>query len=202
MRIDGDQSWKWDRQTLHIFSESYNTQYFNNVFWQNDPDVVFLRNYKSDFSNEEQKSLAFWVGMTGGAIGISDNFKLLDSNKLQLWRFLEPVKRPRAATLPFWGYNVVNKVVVRNYPELNAWGVLVLNDGDEAVSETYLVQDITGQRDGWVYFWDAGFSMGLGSLSKIVVSLNPHDSKLFYISSSRENPALNHSLAGKEFTID
>lgn len=202
MRIDGDQSWKWDRQTLHIFSESYNTQYFNNVFWQNDPDVVFLRNYKSDFSNEEQKSLAFWVGMTGGAIGISDNFKLLDSNKLQLWRFLEPVKRPRAATLPFWGYNVGNKVVVRNYPELNAWGVLVLNDGDEAVSETYQVQDITGQRDGWVYFWDAGFSMGLGSLSKIVVSLNPHDSKLFYISSSRENPALNLSLAGKEFTID
>jgi hypothetical protein len=200
VRIDKDQSMKWDEETTsHILSESYNTQYFNNIFWQNDPDVVFLRNYKCEFSSEEQNSLALWVAFIGGAVGISDSFKLMEPEKMQLWRFLEPSTRPQSATLPFWGNNVLNKVAVRRYKKANAWAVLVLNDTDSIVSESYLLSDLIGLKEAWVFVWEPGFSLGLGKPTRISVNLGSHEAKLYYISETRENPALDLNISGNEF---
>lgn len=198
VRIDNDQSWKWDENTEHIIQESYNTQYFNNVFWQNDPDVVFLRNYKSEYTDMEQKSLALWTGFLGGSVGISDNFELMEKEKLQLWRFLEPVKRPRSALLPFWGNEFVNKVAVRRYPEAKGWGILFLNGTEHTVSETYEVYDLVGSREGWVFIWEPGFSLGLGNSDKISVILSSHESRLYFISDTKENPSLRLTISGKE----
>jgi len=203
VRIDHDHSWKWDEEiTSHILQESYNTQYFNNVFWQNDPDVVFLRNYKSDFTNDEQKSLALWAGFTGGAIGISDNFKTMEAEKLQLWRFLEPNKRPQSAILPFWGADIKNKVAIRKLKKEKAWAVLILNDTSKSVSETYQMYDLIGNKEAWVFVWEPGFSLGLGKGSRLSVMLSSHESKLYYISEEKENPALNLTISGQEFSND
>jgi hypothetical protein len=203
IRVDQDHSWKWDEDiTGHILQESYNTQYFNNVFWQNDPDVVFLRNYKSDFTNDEQKSLALWAGFTGGAIGISDNFKTMEAEKLQLWRFLEPNKRPQSAILPFWGADVKNKVAIRKLKKEKAWAVLILNDSSKSVSETYQMYDLIGIKEAWVFVWEPGFSLGLGKGSRLSVMLSGHESKLYYISEEKENPALNLTISGQEFSND
>lgn len=198
VRIDKDQSWKWDGTTEQIIQESYNTQYFNNVFWQNDPDVVFLRDYQSGFTNNEQKSLALWAGFIGGAFGISDNFKIMASEKLHLWRFLEPAKRPQSAILPFWGADVKNKVAVRRYKNTKAWGVLILNDTNETVSESYSISDLIGNMEAWVFVWEPGFSLGLGNSGKISVNLSSHESKLYYLSEENENPSLDLKISGKE----
>jgi len=200
MRIEKDHSWKWNEDTERILQESYSTQYFNNVFWQNDPDVVFLRNYKTEFTNEEQKSLALWAGFMGGTVGISDNFELIESEKLRLWRFLEPTKRPESAVLPFWGNNVINKVAVRRYKKLSGWGVLILNDTNQSVTETYQIIDLIGQRDACIFVWEPGFSLGLGKAAKITVILSSHESKLYFISDENENPSLELKISGKENT--
>ena len=203
MRIEKDQSWNWDEQTTgHILRESYNSQYFNNIFWQNDPDVVFLRNYRSDFTDDEQKSLAFWVGFTGGAIGISDNFQTMESEKLQLWRFLEPNKRPQSASLPFWGANIKNKVAVRRLKNEKGWAVLILNDTNKPVTETYLMLNLIEQKEAWVFVWEPGFSLGLGKGSRLTVMLGSHESKLYYLSDGKENPGLNLTIAGKEYSSE
>lgn len=203
VRIDRDQSWKWDKKiTGHILDESYNTQYFNNIFWQNDPDVIFLRDYKTEYTKEEQKSLALWTGFMGGATGISDNFKIMESDKLQIWRFLEPPKRPQSAILPFWGSNVKNKVAIRKIKKENTWALLVLNDSDQVVSEAYSVFDLTGQKEAWVFYWEPGFSIGLGKGSRIATVLSSHESKIYYISEEKENPALNLTLGGKQMQED
>ena len=203
VRIDRDQSWKWDKKiTGHILQESYNTQYFNNIFWQNDPDVIFLRDYKTEFTKEEQKSLALWTGFMGGSTGISDNFKIMESDKLQIWRFLEPPKRPQSALLPFWGSKVINKVAIRKIKKENTWALLVLNDTDQVVSETYSVFDLTGQKEAWVFYWEPGFSIGLGKASRIATVLSSHESKIYYISEEKENPALNLTLGGKQMPED
>lgn len=201
VRIGKDQSWKWDDLTTgNILQESYNTQYFNNVFWQNDPDVIFLRDYKSEFTADEQKSLALWAGFMGGAIGISDNFKVMESEKLQLWRFLEPNKRPQSAILPFWGSSVKNKVAVRIFKRKKAWAVLILNDSSQTVSETYQMNDLIGEKEGWVFVWEPGFSLGLGKGSRLSVILSSHESKLYYITEDKENPALNLTISGQEMS--
>lgn len=201
MRIERDQSWKWEIEvTGQILQESYNTQYFNNVFWQNDPDTIFLRNYKNEFTPEEQKCLALWAGFIGGAIGISDNFSLMESEKLTLWRFLEPSKRPQSAILPFWGANVQSKVAVRRLKKEKAWAVLILNDSGRSVSESYTVYDLIGEKDAWVFVWEPGFSLGLGKGSRLSVMLGSHESKLYYISEEKENPSLNLTISGQEFS--
>lgn len=199
MRIDRNQSWKWDKEiTGHILQESYNTQYFNNVFWQNDPDVVFLRDYKCEYTKDEKKSLALWTGFMGGAIGISDNFKIMGNDELQLWSFLEPPKRPQSAILPFWGSNFKNKVAVRRYKKETSWAILVLNDTDQTVSETYSVYDLTGLKEAWVFYWEPGFSLGLGKTNRISTFLSSHETKLYFISDEKENPPLNMTLGGRE----
>jgi hypothetical protein len=199
VRIARDQSWKWEKETTgHILQESYNTQYFNNVFWQNDPDVVILRDYKNEFTPDEQKSLALWNGFMGGAIGISDNFKIMESDKLQIWNFIEPAKRPQSAILPFWGNNVKNKVAVRRYKKENAWAILILNDSNQAVSETYSVYDLIGSKEAWVFYWEPGFSLGLGKATRIATILSSHETKLYFLSEEKENPGLNMSIGGRE----
>ncbi len=201
VRIDRDHNWKWDDETTgHILAESYNTQYFNNVFWQNDPDVIFLRNYKSEYTNDEQKSLALWAGFTGGAIGISDSFKTMENEKLQLWRFLEPNKRPQSAILPFWGAGIKNKVAIRKLKREKAWAVLILNDTSSPVSETYQMYDLIGAKEAWVFVWEPGFSLGLGKGNRLSVILGSHESKLYFISEEKENPALNLTISGQEFS--
>ncbi len=203
MRIGKDQLWKWDNQiTGQNIQESYNTQYFNNVFWQNDPDVVFLRNYKSAYSEDEQKSLALWAGFLGGAVGISDNFKIMENDKLQMWRFLEPSKRPQSAVLPFWGLNVKNKVALRVFKKEKTWAVLIFNDSDQPVAETYQISDLTGKTEAWVFAWEPGFSLGLGKGTRISVNLAAHESKLYFISDEKENPSLDLTLSGKEYSSD
>ncbi len=199
VRIDRDHSWKWEKETTgHILQESYNTQYFNNVFWQNDPDVVFLRDYKCEYTKEEKKSLALWTGFMGGAVGISDNFKTMGSDELQLWSFLEPSKRPQSAILPFWGSNIKNKLAVRHYKKEKAWAVLVLNDTDQTISETYSVKDLTGSNEAWVFYWEPGFSLGLGKATRISTFMSSHETKLYFLSEEKENPSLNMTLGGKE----
>jgi len=203
MRIEKDQSWNWDEQsTEKILQESYNSQYFNNIFWQNDPDVVFLRDYRSGFTDDEQKSLAYWVGFTGGAIGISDNFKTMESEKLQIWRFLEPNKRPQSASLPFWGANIKNKVAVRRLKNEKGWAVLILNDSGKPVTETYLIHQLIEQKEAWVFVWEPGFSLGLGKGTRLTVTLGSHETKLYYLSDKKENPGLNLTIAGKEYSSE
>ncbi len=203
VRIDQDHAWKWnDQVTGHIIQESYNTQFFNNVFWQNDLDTVFLRDYKSDYTPEEQKSIAYWTGFMGGAVGSSDNFKIMKSENLQLWRFLEPSKRPQSAILPYWGKQNLNKVAVRRYKRAKAWGILILNDSSELVNETYPIIDLTGEQDAWIFVWEPGFSLGLGKDDHITVSLGSHESKLFYITDQKENPSLNLTISGREHSSE
>lgn len=204
VRIDQDHLWKWDPEvTGHILNESYNTQYFNNVFWQNDPDVVFLRDYKSEYTEQEQKSLAMWTGFLGGAIGISDNFKVMSSEKLQLWRFLRPSKRPQSAILPFWGTaSVKAKVAIRKYKKSNVWAVLVMNDSEQVISESYQVYDLIGKNEAWIFAWEPGFSLGLGKGTKLSVMLGSHESRLYFVTDEKENPNLNLTISGTEYRIE
>jgi hypothetical protein len=137
----------------------------------------------------------------GGAIGISDNFKTMESENLQLWRFLEPTKRPQSAVLPYWGNKQKNKVAVRKYKKTKTWGVLILNDTSNTVTEIYQLIDLIGEEVAFVFVWEPGFSLGLGKATKVSVILSSHESKLYFISEENENPSLELTISGREYTI-
>jgi hypothetical protein len=126
----------------------------------------------------------------------------MESEKLQIWRFLEPNKRPQSASLPFWGSKIKNKVAVRRLKNDKGWAVLILNDSGKPVSETYQMTNLIGQKDAWVFVWEPGFSLGLGKGTKLTVILGSHECKLYYLSDEKENPGLNLTIAGKEYAIE
>ena len=197
MRVSNDVESTWSPEGVgNMFQETYNCQYFNNVFWQNDPDTIYLRNVNNDLTETEKTTIAQWNGILGGTVHTSDRFSTLSDDQLNFWRFLQPQDRPQSAVMPFWGENRKCKVAVRRYKSPRAWGVLFVNDTDEPVQESYQMVDINGESKSWAYIWDPGRSMGLGNLDTISISLGKHESKLLYLTEDNSNPPADLSISG------
>lgn len=197
MRVANSINCAWTAQGVgNMLQESYNTQYFNNVFWQNDPDVISLRDINCDLSSTEKKSLAYWIGILGGVVSTSDRFSSLTDEQLETWRLLLPQERPQSATLPYWGKDQKCKVALRRYRSPKAWGLLIFNDTDDTVTENFVFSEINEENNNWVYEWTLGESIGLGNLSQMTVTLKSHEAKLFYLTDGNDNPPEDLSISG------
>lgn len=197
MRVANSINCQWTEQTVgNMLQESYNTQYFNNVFWQNDLDVISLRDENCQLTATEKTSLANWIGIMGGVVSTSDRFSNLTEEQLDFWRLLMPQERPQSATLPQWGTDHLCKVVLRRYRSPRAWGLLILNDTEQTVTETFVFSEINEENNNWVYEWKLGESTGLGNLSQITITLQKHESKLFYLTNGNDNPPEDLSISG------
>ena len=103
MRIGGDvgPSWQEGAGPLGMLRASRNTQFFNNIWWQNDPDAVLLRDFHIQLTEREIVSLALWQGMLGGVVCTSDPLHELSEERLALWQFLHPDANPNVADIVF-----------------------------------------------------------------------------------------------------
>lgn len=197
MRISSNVDAAWTENGIgNMFEESYDCQYFNNVYWQNDPDTVFLRDVNNQLTSTEKTSIALWNGILGGTVNTSDRFSTLTEEQLNMWRFLQPQDRPQAATLPLWGYDNTARVAVRRYKSERAWGVLIVNDKPEAIKKTYRIIDLTGEASCWMFRWSPGASIALGKLETIEITLEPHESILIYAAESNDPPRTDLSISG------
>ncbi len=197
MRVANSINCQWTEQGVgNMLQESYNTQYFNNVFWQNDLDVISLRDENCQLTATEKTSLANWIGIMGGVVSTSDRFSKLTEEQLDMWRLLIPQERPQSATLPLWGADHLCKVVLRRYRSPRAWGLLILNDTEQTVTETFVFAEINEENNNWVYEWKLGESIALGNLSQITLTLQKHESKLFYLTNGNDNPPEDLSISG------
>ncbi len=199
VRISAQQPREWGTIDFENWQrELYNCQYFNNIFWQNDPGELPIANNTSQYSPGERKSLALWASMLGGAVVTSDDLSNLEGEELALWRFLQPSKRPQSAIIPYWGLDKKCQVALRQYKDQDGWGILICNMTEELVYESYLVSELIGEDDCWVFYWEPGFSMGMGRQSRISISLEKHECKLLFLSRRRENPPLDLTLGSRK----
>ena len=197
MRISANVDSDWTPAGIgNMFQESYNSQYFNNVYWQNDPDTIFLRNVNNELSTAEKTSIALWNGILGGTVNTSDRFSTLTEEQLNLWRFLQPQDRPQSAVTPLWANQEQGKIAVRRYKSERAWGILVVNDNEKPLNTTYNMVDLTGEDKCWLYRWSPGISIDLGNLYSVQISLEPHESILLYASENNNNPPSDLSISG------
>ncbi|WP_163710366.1 glycoside hydrolase family 36 protein [Mangrovibacterium lignilyticum] len=197
MRISANVDADWTPGGIgNMFQESYNCQYFNNVYWQNDPDTIFLRDVNNNLTAEEKASIALWDGIMGGTVNTSDRFSTLTEEQLNLWRFLQPQDRPQSAVTPLWSYRDTGKIAVRRYKSERAWGVLIVNDTEEKLEETYKLVDLTGEDKCWLFRWTPGNSIGLGHMEQVQITLNPHESILLYASENNDDPPSDLSISG------
>lgn len=203
MRISNDVKPEWtDSGIGNSIQESYFCHYFNNVLWQNDPDVIFLREMNNLLSKTELDSLTLWNGMLGGSVSISDRISEWSADQLLWWRFLQPQKRPQSAIFPYWPNKKRCKVAVRRYKKQRGWGLLIFNDTDQEVSENYIIDEICGHNTSWVYLWSPGGNIGLGKLRDINLTLKKHESKLLFLSDNNEGPTPELTLGGVKMNSD
>jgi len=198
MRLTNDVHPDWTREsTVNMFRETFAGQYFNNILWQNDPDVLYVRENNSEFTEDETYSVALWDGILGGVVNTSDALHEVPKERLQLWRFVQPTKEKKTAKLPFWADDKIHPVAVREYPEHNTWGVLIVNVSDQAYESQYSIREVIGDIDeGFCYEWMPGRSKKIGKVSDLRPQLRKHQSVLYYISKEEKPPAPDLGIAG------
>lgn len=197
MRVANDVGARWSKGGLgNMLDETVWSQYFNNVFWQNDPDVTYVRNVFTRMSDAETRSLAYWNGILGGSVNTSDDLANVPAERLALWRFLEPGPRRANARLPYWGGDRRFLVAVREYKGTRGAGLLVLNPCDERHTEYLMVSELTGARKAHVFTWGPDGSHAIGEAQQITVTLEPHESRLFYLSATGGGPPRTLTLGG------
>ncbi|MGV8092744.1 MAG: glycoside hydrolase family 36 protein [Mangrovibacterium sp.] len=199
MRVSNDVESAWTMYGVrNMFQETYNCQYFNNVFWQNDPDVIYLRDVNTQLTETEKLTIARWNGILGGVVHTSDRFSSLTEKQLNFWRFLQPQDRPQSAELPFWGLNKKCKVAVRRFKSPRAWAVLFVNDMDVSVQENFTMPELIGEESCWTFEWDLDQNTSYGNLSNFTMILDKHESKLLYLTNGNNPPPPNLTISGIE----
>lgn len=197
MKITKEINCSWDNDGVDsILRESYYSQYFNNVFWQNDPNTLLLLDESCELSDIEKTSMTLWNSILGGVINTSDNFASHVESDIIRRRFLTPEERPTNAILPFWPYLDEIKIAVRNYSSLKSFGVLFLNDKNELHTKIYQTESLTGDNKKWVFLWDENKPELLGELKEVLIRLQPHESKLLYFSEENIPPPSNLTIGG------
>jgi len=200
-RIANDISVTWSAgSTGNMIQESVADQYFNNVWWQNDPDVIYLRDFHINLNESEVRSLAYWQGILGGSINTSAPLHQIAPERLRLWRFLEPSKEHWTARLPYWEQKRKLRVAVREFPDPGTFAVLALNPTEEPVTERLEVRDLTGRERLYCYHWGPEGATAAdpsgGDWSFVTPQLAPHESALYYLSTEGARPPADLTLGG------
>lgn len=196
MRIGGDVSPEW-KGFNNMFRESIGSMHFNNIWWQNDPDAIILRQKFSHLTDAEAKSMILWMGMLGGVINTSDLFHDIPLNRLNLFRFLEPSATKLTTSVPFINNFKKHEVMVRKYEHTNAYAALFVNKTDETKTDSYKIIELTGSLNKATCFnWEINDAAQIGNIENIEITLKPHECKLMYISENGNGPG-NMTLGGK-----
>ena len=179
----------------NMLQEGFSTQYLNTVLWQNDPDVCYFNSFSTKLSEGETETLAYFDGISGGAVNTSDRFHRMSPKNNKLWRFIQPAPEFNTATIPDWDRPRQLRTLVRSLPE-NSWAVLVVNTGESMQEQTFKLKDLIGVDKAYVFDWEPGKSSPLGEMSILKQKIDKHLCHLYYISTENIAPARNLGLNG------
>lgn len=200
MRLSNDVGTEWsDVSTGNMFREMYAGQFFNNILWQNDPDVLYLRDHSLSLSGRERQTIALWDGFLGGTLTTSCRFHTLIDEALRMWRFLKPGDSHHSARLPLWANQDSMLIAVRDYIEMNSKAILFVNPTERKLERNYALQAIAGMEKGFCFRWLPFQSKPMAELEQLHIHLEPHESALIYISHKNEPPPPWLGIAGKVF---
>jgi len=199
MRIAADlgPGWQCYHTPKNMVQETYALQYFNNIWWQSDPDIIFVRDFDIELSASEIRSLALWQAILGGSVNTSDLLHKVAPERLELWRFLEPCRTAVTATLPHYGQNMSLYVAVRKLIEAPGLAVFVFNPGEHRSAEELLIADLGLEEEMFVFEWSPGRVRLLGKRSSLTVALDAHQGALYYLSAKDVLPSPKLTLSGQ-----
>ncbi len=182
MRVSNDVGAEWTREnTVNMFREMSAGQFFNNILWQNDPDVLYLRDENSKLSEDEKQSIALFDGMMGGMLTTSCRFHTLDRADKLFWRFLKPVDQPVMAMVQDWENPSDLIVLKKNYPGSPNKSVMFLNTSNDTSSIASELKNLKIYLPAKIFCWQDG-KMEEVKHDQLIIKLAPHASQLIYFS--------------------
>lgn len=191
MRVASDVGPAWNKEggagndgvgggVQNMIEESCHTQYFNNILWQNDPDVIYLRDHHIQMSDAEIRSMALWVGMLGGVVNTSDFFDALPEERVKLWKFLEPGDKLNTARVPSWGRkDMALHILIKDFA--NGSALFVLNPAHAAKSASITARELFGSETMTLYEWKLCEVDTAKELSRLDMTLESHHSLLYWV---------------------
>ncbi len=181
MRIAHDCGAKWEANTfgpVNMIEESTADQYFNGVYWQNDPDAMILRNFHVHLTYEQQEALALLQAMSGGCVNTSDPIHLLSDDRRRLLTLVRP-DGVIPAEYPFWQEKRDELVLITR--KGRSANLLIFNPTDREITRVY---DWSGLLSGTIYLRRLhGASQLLQAAEAITV---PPRSGILYFASANE----------------
>lgn len=188
MRIAGDVSPHWNFQGLpNHLQEGEGCQYFNNVWWQNDPDAILLREFHVHLNDDESELHALYQAILGGVINTSDPLHEIRGDRLALWRFFEPGKSKWTARPPYLGRRHKLMVAVKDF-QSGAAAVLVINPQPDHTTERMAIRDLVGAPERFVFAWRPDSVKPLGRNDHLLPELKRHSAILYYLSPTPDGP--------------
>jgi len=203
-------AWSGDYSAQSLLRDQSCRNFANHILWQSDPDCVLLRERFSDLSKEEIKSLALYVGMTGGVMMTSDHFGELSPDRLKLWVLLLTEERAscdfpllgRSELFYEWSDNISpnplrharaeDPVIVQIRHPAHARGrgaIFILNTASYTAQRTFSLSELGIHDPVYLYSWENQSPTGQLE-SGIAVTLPGHHSALYFFSREpiREKP--------------
>ncbi len=196
MRIAGDVSDNWGA-SQSVIQKTIGEQYFNNLWWQNDPDAILVRDFHISMNEQEEVAFALWQAILGGVVNTSDPVHLISPDRLKLLRFLQPGPEKTTARICDWGQNRPLRIAVREYPTLKAHAVLVLNPMDVAMAQRLPLTELVGRSSAGVFAWSHKGATPLGQQDYLLPELPAHSATLYFLSDTNTPPPADMTLGGR-----
>ena len=204
MRVASDVSLSWNAPggtgndgtgggTHNMIEEMYSTHYLNQVWWENDPDVVYLRDHHVLHEDGAWQALACWHGIMGTSVNTSDEIHLYPADRRAWWDFLRPGPRGMA-WLPFFSTGHTFRIAVREVP--GGWAVLLLNDRPHQTYGRVALSTLVGVAEAQAWNWNPDLARSMGTLSELAIELPSQRHLLVFISRDHQPPTPGMSLQG------
>ncbi|MBQ1491922.1 MAG: alpha-galactosidase [Blautia sp.] len=179
MRIAGDVGASWDGVygPKNLLRELVADQYFNLIYWQNDPDAILLRDYEIFLSDTESESIALLQALSGGVVTTSEDLGRLSMERRKLLSFLKPSGFHKAR-FPYLGEEREELVLVQDLPQGKL--LYVLNATERPLTVLLDLVEVTGKKSWQALRWKE--EEGKEIEGQLVCRLWAHESALWFLS--------------------
>ncbi len=182
MRIAADCGARWAEPfgPVNLLKELPADNYFNNIFWQNDPDAMIIRDFATYLTETEVRSLVLMQALSGGAVSTSDPVHRLSEDRQELLRFVVPHGKhtPEILSCPDRPELLI---LLHRLPQGNI--LFILNRGQEVHPYNVSLPEIPGEGNRHYYRYDFSDASKMESVQRADLSctLQAHESALYFL---------------------
>ncbi len=187
MRIGGDVFSAWS--TVHmrnLAAKLAGSTYFNHIYWENDPDVLVLRDFDTELAPGEVAAVSLLQALYGGMVATSDPLHRLAPDRLALFRFVRPF-RCRKPHVPCLDQRRDDLVLTLCDPALDRYLVFLFNPTDQPlVRQVDLRGLFADDPDPGPLFLSEWMTRSIGEtpVRSLVAEIPAHGARLYYGSRS------------------